>query len=358
MAAFLRPGNTTAPLGADPLGLSVLKPVCGLHPDEATLSENVRSLLSQSYPFFEVLFGFQDASDAALSVIERVCAEFPQVPTRVVRVADAPGPNRKASVLAALEPLARHPVVVVSDQDMRFAPGYLQAVAAPFADERVGVVTCPYRCVQAHDVGGVLEALTVNVDFIPSVTVAGRLEGLSFALGATMAARREAVRAIGGFAHLQRYLADDYQLGNQIHICGWKVHLSPFTVDDMLGATPFMTYFKHQLRWARTYRVCRPGGYFSSVLMHGVAFALGLWLLGWGSKPLLGWLLLRWAVALWNQVLLNGGAANLWWLLMLPLRDVLAFALWVLAWWGDEVEWGGKRYVVSRDGTMRPRPTR
>src|SRR5690606_32630701 len=173
---------------------------------------------------------------------------------------------------------------------------FLRRVAAPFEDPEVGVVTCLYAVRRARDPGGLLEGLSVN-DFGASVLVARQVEGLSFALGATMAIRREALEAMGGLAALRDYLADDYQLGNRAHADGWKVVLAPAVVEDVLGPTPFSEYFAHRLRWMRTYRISRPGGHAAFLVTQGTPWALAFlaatgfapW--GWGAVA--GWTLLR-----------------------------------------------------------------
>ena len=44
-----------------------------------------------------------------------------------------------------MQDAAEHRFFVVSDSDVSVGPGYLRAVIAPFADKRVGLVTCLYR---------------------------------------------------------------------------------------------------------------------------------------------------------------------------------------------------------------------
>lgn len=337
--------------------VTLLKPVLGPDGDLRHLEECLSSMFLQDYPEFELVFGFQEPEDPALPMVEALCARYPDVPSRIVIVADAPGPNLKVSVLSALEKVARHDVLVVSDQDMQVGPCYLRSIVASFRTPDTWLVTCAYRTRRVPDGSGILEALSVNVDFIPSAIVARALGGLTFAMGATMAVTRTALAAIGGFACLEPYLADDYQLGNRIYRHGRRVVLCPYLVDNVLPPTTFMSYFRHQLRWARTYRVCQPVGYFFSFVMHGTALALLLLaLLGFshlGFLCLSAWLCLRMGVAVINQCRLTGEMEQAPWVLMLPLKDILNFAIWLLAFTGNTVTWGGRTFVVSPDGRMR-----
>jgi ceramide glucosyltransferase len=354
---------------ADVPSVSVLKPVRGFDPlryDGAgvgddlrrDLAANLSSFFIQDYPgAFELLFGFQEPDDPAIGLVEDLCRRHPHVRTRIVRVPEASGPNRKASVLAALVRLAEGEILVASDQDMRVDDRYLDAVVAPFDDEAVGAVTCPYRTRWCYDLGGALEALTIAVDFIPSTLVARMLDGgLSFALGATMAIRRRTLDAIGGFAGLEPYLADDYLLGNRTFQAGWRVEMSPYVVDNVVPPTSLRQYFGHQLRWSRGYRVCRPLGYFFSILMNGTGFALGaLALLGAPALKLLAaWLVFRALVAsfLFRRV---AGRRMPWsWLALVPIKDLASLVLWSLAIGGNRVEWGGRRFTLTSDGRLVP----
>src|SRR5579863_4433459 len=59
-----------------PLPVSVLKPLCGMEPN---LKENLRSFCRQDYPHYQLVFGVQDAADAALPVVSALQEEFPGV---------------------------------------------------------------------------------------------------------------------------------------------------------------------------------------------------------------------------------------------------------------------------------------
>ena len=60
------------------------------------------------------------------------------------------------------------------------------------------------------------------------------------------------------------YLADDYQLGNKVHRAGWRIALDGCFVESMVKTESLTTVLSRQLRWARTMRVSRPGGYLAS----------------------------------------------------------------------------------------------
>ena len=128
-------------------------------------------------------------------------------------------------------------------------------------DDRVGLVTCLYRA-RASSIASKAEALGIATEFAPSVLVARLLSESGFALGATMAFRTPDLQAIGGFAAIREYLADDYQLGARIAALGKSVVLADVVVETSLGAGSWRDVWKHQIRWSRTIRVSRPAGYF------------------------------------------------------------------------------------------------
>jgi ceramide glucosyltransferase len=265
------------------------------------------------------------------------------------------GPNFKVCNLMNAYPSAKHDILVVCDSDIRVGENYLRKVCAPFADPRVGLVTSLYRTTGVQGAVAAVEALGFTVELVPNVMVALQLEGLSFALGASMAVSREALEKIGGFAALVDYLADDYQLGNKVSRAGYRLHLSDYFVEIVMHRERLSTVLSRQLRWSRTMRVSRPGGYFCSGLTQPALGALlamltGGWQMGAAAVGLL--YLVRGAVVLVYSRVYVGDRLLPRYLWLLPFRDLLALATWVLAFAGSRVSWRGHRYRVRPGGRM------
>lgn len=337
MACVFR-GRGKAP--AKSLGpVSVLKPVRGVDPG---FREAIRShtVLHEDYEF---LCGVNQPDDPALPVLR----EFSRV--RVVD-SDTPAANAKVGVLIDLAAAARYPVLVVNDADIRVEPDYLTRVTAPLADPRVGLVTCLYRPV-GDSFAARFEGLGVATDFAPSALVARLLGVDEFAMGSTLAFRREDLDRIGGFAAVADYLADDYQVGHCIHALGLKCVLSDVVVETHLGGG-WRQVWQHQVRWARTIRVSRFGGYLglpitNATLWAAVAMAGGRWDLG---ATLLA-IRLAMAFASGWGVLRSRDVLFLWWLV--PARDLFGFAVWVAGLFGDSVVWRGQRLRLDSDGRIQ-----
>ena len=264
----------------------------------------------------------------------------------------------KVSNLAQMLTEARYDHLIVNDSDIRVETDYLRRVMEPLADLGVGMVTCLYRGVASATPGSRLEALGISTDFCPSVLVARQLEGgIRFGLGSTLAFRRAELEKIGGFTSFADYLADDYELGKRIAALGLTVKLSEVVVETYLPAYTLSEFFAHQLRWARGVRDARAGGYLGLVFTFGILWALlavaasgGAF---WSWIALVVTLLLRFAVAftVGRKVLKDHQVLKYLWLI--PVRDLIAAAVWMVSLVGDTVTWRGQRFQLKNGKLSR-----
>jgi ceramide glucosyltransferase len=339
--------------------VTLLKPLKGLG---VNLERNLHSFCTLDYPDYQILFAAADADDPAIAVVEQLQRRYPERDITLIVNPTTIGTNRKVSNLAHMMWLAKHDIVVISDSDIRVPRNYLEQIVEPFAAPDVGLVTCLYRGVSNKCPPTQLEALFVNTDFMPMVFVAHQVEQFRYAFGATIAIRQAALNAIGGFAAIADHLADDYQLGHQVAARGYRTVLSPLIVETHLDADTWASLVRHQLRWARTHRVCRPGGYFFTILTHGTSWAMAFLLLS-GFSPL-GWqvFVTTMAVRLLQAATIGGGyigsreaIRDLW---LVPIKDWLLTVLWGISYLSNDVEWAGERLAVGSDGLMAPLGTR
>ncbi len=325
--------------------ISILKPLYGANP---RLYEALRSHAAQDYPEFEILCGVRDEADPALKDVERLRREFPASPIRVV-VARPDAPNAKAAVLAEVARHAKHQLLVVNDDDIVAGPAYLRSVAAAFRGPQTGLVTCLYRA-SGGSLPSSLEALGIATEFVPSVMVARLLGVVEFALGSTMALRRQTLQEIGGFEAVSSYLADDYQLGRLVTERGYRVEFASAVVETGGGAGSWADVWRHQVRWSRTIRVSRAAGYYGSVVTQAtfwalVAFAGGQW---WAGAAALAVRILA-GIAVGAGVLKDAQVFWFWWI---PLRDLFGFAVWVAGCSGSTVYWRGRKLRLRPDGRI------
>jgi len=325
--------------------VSILKPVRGR---DAGFYQAILSHAVQKYPEFELLFGVSLENDPALQDIERLQREFPAISIRVISTAND-APNGKVGSLEILAREAKYEVLLVNDGDIVVEPDYLARVVSLLEDPDVGLVTGLYRG-RGESGAAKSEALGIVTEFIPSVLVARLLSSSGFALGATMAFRAADLAAIGGFASIREYLADDYQLGARIAALGKRIAMSDSVVVTNLGAGSWSDVWKHQVRWSRTIRVSRPAGYLGYLITQSTFWCVVAAITGHWEIALAGE-----AVHLMASLAAIGAAGDsrFYRVILVPLRDLFGFAVWCGGLAGSSVEWRGQRFQLSRDGRIR-----
>jgi len=334
--------------------LTILKPVKGA---DAHSRECLRSWFLQEYRApVQILFGVASAEDTACPLIRELIAAFPQIKAELVVCPENHGNNAKVSTLIQLERHATGEVVMISDADV-FAPAETAAqVVQPLADAGVGLVNCFYRLTNTENFGMRWEAFAINSDFWGQVLQAQSLKPVDFAMGAVMALRKGTLAEIGGFKSLEDYLADDYQLGNRVAKSGKSIVISSIIVECRSATQAWQDVWRHQVRWARTIRVCQPIPYFFSKLSNAT-----LWPVVWmtfipGPRSLLfGGLCLgvRMAEAFYCEQKM-AGKARLSSLPMALVKDLLQIAIWAMAFIGNAITWRGRQFRVLRDGKLLP----
>src|ERR1700733_6902103 len=354
-AAFLRERET----GESPAStwelppVSILKPLKGADPE---MYESFRSHCLQDYPQYEIIFGANDPDDPAIESVRKLQREFPDRRIQLVVCPKILGANVKVSNLAQMLTEARYEHIIVNDSDIRVEPDYSRKVVAPLENPRVGMVTCLYRGVAGATLGSRFEALGISTEFCPSVLAARQLEGgIRFGLGSTLAFRRAELEKIGGFASFVDYLADDYELGKRIAGLGLTVKLSDVVVETFLPAYRLREFLAHQLRWARGVRDARTGGYLGLVFTFGLLWSLLALAASrgtlWAWSALAVTMFLRFAVALvvGQNVLHDRKILKYAWLI--PVRDLVAAAIWFASLRGHTVTWRGDRFHL-KDGKL------
>ena len=398
-------------------GITVLKPLKG---SDDTTADSLQSWFKQNYSGpVQILFGVADAADPVCNIVKKLIAENPKADAQLVICEKLEGANAKVAKLVQLESLARHDLILVSDADVRVPPDFLANIVNPLARSsrreeapiekseiqkskfgidqslltsaatkrgeadgvrgEIGLVNCFYRLANPVTAAMRWEAVAINADFWSQVLQSQTLKPLDFALGAVMLARREAIAKIGGFKSLADCLADDYQLGRRIAEQNYRVALCPVVVECWHAPMNWLEVWRHQLRWARTIRVCQPLPYFFSLLSNATLWPL-LWLASvafeWmrmtssiaridpnrsfeiktalfaGVMAVISLLLVRMIVAqdLQRRFTPKRKLVSSFWLA--PVKDLLQAAIWFGAFAGNTVEWRGRRMKLKRDGTL------
>lgn len=342
----------TRPLEVEALPpFSILKPLSG---GGFELEERLRSFFEQKYPRFEILFAVRAPNDPAIPVVEKLCAAFPATPSRVIFTGDPPYPNAKVFSLERLFAAARYDLVVTADDDVHAEPNLLATFAAEFQDPMAGLLTCPYRSVPSSGFWSKLETVGLNTGFLAEVLVARLFDRLHFALGATIAARRQTLADLGGFHVLKDYLAEDYAIGKLAAELGWRVILSSGIVERHIGPGSFVSTLQAGMRRNRAARRSRPYGYILRIFTNPLPLALLFCIAvpDWWPVLLVTAVFRALAArATASRVLGDPLTRAAWWLV--PLQDATAFLLWLAAFFGNTIRSGGRRYHLLRDGRLR-----
>lgn len=334
--------------------VSLLKPVHGF--DFGSV-ENFESFCRQDYPHYEILFAVNDESDPAVPLIREMALRFPERNIRLISGAPRVGANKKVNNLIALNRAARHEIIVLTDGDVRVLPNYLREVVDPFADSKIGAVTSFYRGIAQKSLGAELEAIGAASDFFAGVLVAEWMEGMTFALGASIVTTKSWVAKIGGFEAIADMHSDDYELGHRIAKSGGKVLLSRELVWTMYPAQAAIGFWDHQVRWSRTVRLCRPLPFIGLIFTHGLPWATAAALVA-PTKTIavayLGAYLILRLVMAWTvgvRVVADEIVRKKLWLI--PLRDAIHFIVWLASFASNRISWSGEEFTM-REGRMTP----
>lgn len=342
---------------ASPPDITLLKPLKGC---DATTLDSLRCWMAQNYRGrIQILFGVASAVDPVCAIVEQLLNEFRNQDAQLVVCAETLGQNGKVSTLIQLERLAKYGLLLASDADVRVSPDFLEQIVTHLDDPAVGLVNCFYRLANPLTQAMQWETIAVNADFWSQVVQSTTLKAPDFALGAVMLTRRLALAQIGGFAALADCLADDYQLGRRLAAQGHRIALASVVVECWDRAMNWQEVWHHQLRWARTIRVCQPLPYFLSILANGTLWPL-LWLLANGAGNYSPWLSLVALACVLGRILMawdlqrrftpDRDLVSPHWLV--PVKDLLHFAVWCNAFLGNTVEWRGQRMRLHSDGTL------
>ena len=339
--------------------LTLLKPI---HGNEPGLESHLATFFEQDYPEYEILFCTRDAADPGLDTARRVAGRYPHVRARFFSTSGLPDYiNDKVISMELMEAHAAHEILVISDSDVRVTPDYLRSIALPFADSKVGAVTCLYRGIAVQ--GGLwsrLEAVGMSVEMTAGVLVARSVEGMQFALGPTMAFRREIIRRMGGFRVTADLCSDDFILGNETYKLGETVVLSHHVIDHIVLNIRFISSLKHQTRWMKSTRFSRPKGHFGTALTFAMPYGLLAWAAftalrhPWWGVALFAWSLatrLALSIAVGRFVVNDTSWFNL--LFLYPFRDLMGFGFWAASYSSRRIHWRGRIYELLAGGRMR-----
>lgn len=348
LALLRRWGSAGVTVTADDLAISALKPLRGLDPH---LEENLESFARlDAPPAFEVLLLVDDARDEALAVAERLAKKYP-ARFRVVVGTKSALANPKMASLSYAVPLAKNPLLWVTDSNVETSDAHLRAQVAEWkAAQRRGrvptLVHAPVAAVGGSGLGARLERVHLGA-YIGISAETTRLACIDTVVGKSLLFHREDLAKVGGFEAFGAAGGEDFLMGRAFRRAG-SVRLARRTTCQVLGERLLAAdFWKRQARWAKVRQsttplaslLLEPFSYFGTALLW-----LALGLLPW--EVVVGVMVLKVlgdATATWAAV----GGVSILDLLLVPFKEAMLLVIWASAPFSREVTWRGRRLAIS-----------
>jgi ceramide glucosyltransferase len=350
----LRAGQEGKPDGGGLPPVSILKPLKGV---DDRLLDNLEGFCRLDYPEYEIIFCIQGISDPALRVARRVKEAHPERRISIVVAECRKGLNPKVSNMIPGYAAAKYPYLLISDSNVAPAPGYLREAMSHFRDPDVGLVSHLVRGVGARTLGARLESQHLNTFILPSVCLLDSMFSMQCVVGKSMLMRRADLDALGGFAGVKDYLAEDYILGERFRKAGWKVVVSSSPVDTVNVYRTVRQFLARHARWNRMRFSIAGPKYFTELVTNPVGLSLLMVAAAGGGPEATG---LAVAVAAAKVAMdaallcLLGGTREARWAFLGPMRDLMAFGLWFSAFFSRNVEWRGRTLRITRGSRLVP----
>jgi len=303
----------------------------------------------------ELLLGVRETDlPQVLPFTEAMRAKYPKAQVRrIIRGESDAVPNPKIASQLYLAPHAAGELWLWSDSDILAPPGFLQSARSEFAKCGSGMLTFPYVVRKITWPTALFEALFVNAEFYPGVLLLGRRGSVDFGLGAAMLFERDLFQQRVDWSDLGAYLADDFQLGQRLQ----PVKIGAATLETVAGESTWSGALQHDLRWNKTVRWNRPGGYFARLMVLPVAG----WLVALALHPLnifvwLGLLGMIQAEVAAAVVICREVGCRLkgWNILTMECWSLWRIAVWTLCWLPGPVVWSGRIWRGPRAATPNP----
>ena len=344
---FPRSSGSLKPRVEEPV--SLLKPLRGL---EVGLERRLEACCCQNYKgAVQLVCGVRHRTDDALIAVKTLASRHPDLSIALNIDEREHGLNRKISNLGNMLPLAAHDLLVISDSDIEVGSDYLAHIVGHLQQPGVGAVTCLYHGVAGPGKWSPMAALAINSHFLPNAVMAISLGLAKPCFGATIALYRNTLSRIGGFPAFGDCLADDYAIGEAIRSAGYKIAIPEISVGHVCFQGSLWSLLAWELRAARTIRSVDSIGFLGTFIAHPLPLALIGALCGGRDALLLAAVAIgcRLVLCLCIEQAFGLRRQPLW---LIPLRDMLSFAVYVLSHFGATVTWQDLNYRITSDGRL------
>jgi ceramide glucosyltransferase len=348
--ARCRPHETAA-LPSYAASVTLLRPVCGV---DNYCAETLRSSFALDYERYEILFCVASGKDPVVPLVERLIAEHPRMPARLLIGDQRISHNPKLNNLCKGWEAATGEWVIIADSNVLMPRDYIQRLLGAWRPDTGVVCAPPIGCLPSG-LWAELECAFLNTYqarwqyFSDSI-------GLGFAQGKSMMWRRDELNRAGGLRALAGEIAEDAASTKVVRAAGKRVRLVDCPFGQPLGHRTMGEVWRRQLRWARLRRASFKACYGSEILSGGILPVLAsgvaaeianvsplgsmaaVALFWYGSEAILAYAA-RWPLSLTSPFA---------WM----LRDALLPPLWVAGWLGNAIVWRGNQMDVADSGLL------
>ncbi len=327
--------------------ITIFKPLKGC--DEG-LAGNLRSFFTQDYPEFQLLFCVADQDDPAISVVQRLQEEHPEVDSRLIVGCLGEGRAPKVESLATMDQYRAHDVLLISDSNVRVHPDYLRETVAYLDDPGVGIVSNLVTGDGERQPGAALENLHLN-GYIAGGVAGAWILGVTCVVGKSMLMPGHALEAIGGFASVRNFLAEDQVIAVRVRKAGYSIRLSHHVITNYNQDRSLRAFLSRHLRWYMVRRRMALPSFLmepvANLVLVGLVWALSgdAWVGLAGLTALTGlsivrdalqtrWLRGSWPA--WRDLCLLG-----------PIKDLALLPVWFHALVNNRIVFRGNRLTIG-----------
>ncbi|MEA2839604.1 MAG: ceramide glucosyltransferase [Methylobacteriaceae bacterium] len=330
----------------DAPAVSLVRPLCGI---EAFSEETLRSTFGLNYPDYEIIFCVQRGTDAIVPLLERIIAEHPDQPARLLIGDDPISSNPKLNNCVKGWNAARHDWIIFADSNVLLPKDYVQTLLKAW-DEKTGLVISMPIGSRPQGFWAEVECAILNT-FEARWMFAGEILGLGFAQGKNMLWRRDLLERAGGIGALAAEIAEDAAATKIVAAAGLKIRFADMPFEQPLGPRKALDIWSRQVRWARLRRVTFPG-YFAPEPIAGAFVPLlliGIATYGYDLNPVP--IVAAFAALLYGAELILARIAG-WFVnwaspIAYIVRDLAFPMMWVNACLFNDFTWHGKEMNVK-----------
>lgn len=255
------------------------------------------------------------------------------------------GLNPKVRLLDFMARHARFDTLLVSDSNVRPGPSYLAAIVREQAGGDNAMVSCLVAGVGENSAGAAMENLHLNTYVAPSIALTDAA-GHACVIGKSMLFRRSDLARLGGFEPVRDVLAEDYLLGRAFQRAGGRITLSSQVAPVFNQRRTVREFVGRHLRWCQMRFRVSPVTYLLELLLNPTPAWLALALVGpallgaagIAAKVLADAALSRRLTGRWNHPRA---------LLLVPVKDLLLFAVWLAAMFRRRIQWRGNALLMG-----------